>query len=115
MIKKKEDIENEIRSHVWGGNGEYTVTELWRQEGLNPKVKFLAQLTFPKGSGIGYHVHNNEQEFFHILSGEALYNDNGTSVVLHAGDNCLTVSGQGHSVENAGDEELRLLALIMFD
>lgn len=115
MIKRKADMEAEIRRQMRGGNGEVTVTELWRQDGLNPKVKLLAQITLPKGAGIGYHLHKNEQEFFHVLSGEALYNDNGNPAVLRQGDSCLTVSGQGHSVENVCDNDLRLMALIMLD
>lgn len=72
-------------------------------------------VTFPPKSSMGYHVHNGETETYVILSGKGLYNDNGTEVILEPGDVTYCPSGEGHGLENIGDEDLVIIALILFD
>lgn len=115
MIRRQEEMPVELRRQMRDGSGEVTVTKLFLPEDGDPRVKLHAVLTIPQGAGIGYHVHEGEQEMFYVLSGEGEYNDNGTAAVLRAGDSCITRSGQGHGVKNCREEPLRLLALILTD
>ncbi|MDD3746500.1 MAG: cupin domain-containing protein [Anaerostipes sp.] len=62
-----------------------------------------------------YHVHENEGEAYHILSGKGLYDDNGTKYEVEAGDTTYTMSGQGHGIENIGNEDLVIIPLILLD
>jgi Mannose-6-phosphate isomerase len=72
-------------------------------------------VTFPPKSSIGYHVHNGESETYVVLSGEGKYSDNGTEVMVGVGDVTFCPSGEGHGLENIGDEDLVVIALILFD
>jgi len=64
---------------------------------------------------VGYHVHHCDSETFYILAGESLYSDNGTEMELTAGDVTFTPDGEGHSIENIGDEVLEFMLLIVVD
>lgn len=59
-------------------------------------------------------MHHGESETYYILQGKALLNDNGKEeVILNTGDVSYTASGEGHSIENIGEEPLRFVALII--
>ena len=49
-----------------------------------------------------------------ILEGEGEYSDNGTPVMLHAGDTAFCPDGEGHSLKNTGSEPLVYLALVIY-
>lgn len=115
MIKKNEEMKKKVYKHMRSGNGEASVTELWQGDGLNPKIRNLRKIVFKQGSGIGYHVRENEQEFIYIISGEAQYNDDGKLGVMHAGDSSLTLSGHGHGLFNISEKDLVILEFILSD
>lgn len=115
MIIRCDEMTNEVRCNMRGGAGEVLATTLFEQGVCNPKIKLFKVLTLEQGAGIGYHVHENEQEMFYVLSGRGEYNDNGALAVLNAGDSCITKSGEGHGVCNREAEPLKLLALIITD
>ena len=71
-----------------------------------------ARLTLPPGASIGFHNHENEDEIFVIVKGQAEADDNGTLSVLNAGDTLLTGNGAGHSIRNIGEGDLELVAVI---
>ncbi|MGL4790123.1 MAG: cupin domain-containing protein, partial [Anaerotignaceae bacterium] len=71
-------------------------------------------VTFPPNSSIGYHVHNGESETYVVLKGSGKYSDNGVEVILEAGDVAYCPSGEGHGLENIGEEDLVVVALIIF-
>ena len=56
--------------------------------------------------------HENEDEIFVIVKGQAEADDNGTLSILNAGDTLLTGNGAGHSIRNIGEEDLELVAVI---
>lgn len=64
---------------------------------------------------IGYHEHKGEFETFYIVNGEAMFNDNGVKSKLSRGDLTVTGGGKGHSIENIGDEDLEIIALILYE
>ena len=86
------------------GKGELKL-DLVLDEELGDKCGLYAKVTIPAGSTLGYHEHHGEGESYFILSGEAVYDDNGTN---------WTPSGSGHGVDNsAGSEDLVFMALIV--
>ena len=97
------------------GNGKGGLKlDLVLDEELGDKCGLYAKVTIPAGSTLGYHEHHGEGESYFILSGEAVYDDNGTKRRISAGDTTWTPSGSGHGVDNsAGSEDLVFMALIV--
>ncbi len=113
MIKRANEIETVTKSAMLNGPGEVTFHHLANKEELLEHARLFSVLHLEKGCGIGYHVHNNEREFFYVLKGTPTVNDNGTEVILNPGDYAMTELGGGHSITNLADEPAEVLALIM--
>ena len=113
MIKKANNLREDIIENMRGGSGSVTIKHLADKPEMYDKSRLFAKITLKPGCSIGYHVHENEMEAFHIISGKALYDDNGTQVELSPGDVTITPAGEGHSIANNGDDDLEIIALIV--
>ena len=96
-----------------GGDGSVIIKHIADKGEMYDKNRMYARLVIKPGCSIGYHVHENEAEIFYILTGAALYSDNGAETELLPGDMALTPSGRGHSIANRGNEDLEMMALIV--
>ena len=114
MIKRSNEFTPELRENMRGGDGTVVVTGFVSPEELNNKGRLFGKITLKPGCGIGYHVHEADSELFYILRGTAIYNDNGTETTVGAGSVTLTPAGTGHSIKNAGTEDVELVALIVY-
>ena len=114
MVKRKNSYEVKIIENMRSGEGAVKIEHLLSLEELNSKGRLYAKVTLEPDTSIGSHVHEGEMESFFIISGQAQYNDNGETVTLYPGDTTHTPSGKGHSVKNARNETLELIALILF-
>lgn len=113
MIRRQNDFKKEERREMRGGKGLVTIEHIWKEgDGLRAPVRMYAKLTLEPGSSIGYHVHENEEEIFYVLSGRAGADDNGRKTVLETGDSIVTRGGEGHAVSALGKTPLVLLAII---
>jgi len=81
----------------------------------NPKLRTFALAQLKPGEEVEFHIHEGECEYYYIISGNALYNDNGKTVELKPGASTYTPSGTGHGIKNNGDEMLEFIALILLD
>ncbi|MGJ8455728.1 cupin domain-containing protein [Pseudothermotoga sp. U03pept] len=113
MVIKPNSMRRENITKMRGGDGEVQILHLLEKESLLGKARLFAKLTVKPGSSIGLHKHENEFEIFYVLSGEGIFNDNGTRITVQAGDICLTNSGENHSIENTSEQNLELLAIIV--
>ena len=95
------------------GKGLIQIKDLTDQEGLYGHGRMFSHIVVNPGCSIGYHPHNQETEFYYILKGEAVFNDNGEEVLVHPGDICATGFGQYHGLENRSSEPVELIALIV--
>ena len=75
-------------------------------------ARLFSLLTIRKGCSIGYHDHNNEVEYYYILSGNGIVTENGKDIEAHPGDVVITGWGDGHSIRNDNSEDLVLLAVV---
>ena len=114
MVTRSQDCPREDKQ-IRGGNGLIHLKHLSGEEGLYHHARMFAHLTVEPGRSIGFHEHEHETEFFYILSGEGLFDDDGVSVTVHAGDVCATGYGASHSLQNVSDSPLELIALIMLE
>ena len=97
-----------------GGKGEITICQLLTPTELDGKCDMFARVTIPPGASIGVHEHNGNTETYHILQGEAIYNDNGTEKRLGAGATTFCPDGEKHGIANAlPDTDLVFMALMI--
>ena len=83
-------------------------------EELADKCGLYARVTIPAGSVLGYHEHHGNGESYFVLSGEAIYDDNGKKRIIRPGESTWTPDGSGHGVDNSqGKEDLVFMALIV--
>lgn len=84
-------------------------------DGKNPKLRNFAMVQLKPGEEVGFHVHKGECEYYYILSGKGIYNDNGEDLEAVPGLVTFTPSGTGHGIKNTGTEMLEFIALIILD
>ena len=96
-----------------GGKGEITIQHLLTPAELDGKCGMFAKVTIPPGASIGVHPHNGTTETYHLLQGEALYNDNGVEKKIGAGATTFCPDGEIHGIENIGQDDLIFMALII--
>lgn len=115
MYLKNEDVQMEAVENARGGKGTIYKTNFLTKNEMKDSSRLFGKLVIPPGCSFGYHVHENEGEAYHILQGKGMYNDNGTEYEVNAGDTTYTLHGCGHGIENIGDDDLILIALILLD
>ena len=113
MVKNAQQMEREIRERMRGGDGEVEILHLLNQGEYRGKARMLAKITLKPGCSIGYHMHENEEEIFYVLSGTVLYDDNGKQRELKAGDASIALGGTGHAIKNEGNASVELMAVIL--
>ncbi|MCQ2437220.1 MAG: cupin domain-containing protein [Clostridia bacterium] len=111
MIIRNADMTRTVRNEMRGGK--LHVDQVILSEVLPAHTRLFSTLTLIPGASIGYHVHENETELFYFISGNGIVHDDDQAVEVHAGDVMSTGSGHGHSVENTGDTDLVMLAVII--
>ena len=112
MLKRASDMPVEQRVHMRDGDGTVTLTAAFEKGEYAAPLRLFSRIALPAGASIGYHIHENEEEFFYVLSGCGEMDDNGVPVPLKAGDATVTRSGEGHALRNTGVEPLEVLAVI---
>ncbi len=100
---------------VHGGQGLVHIKDLADQAALYDHSRLFAHITLDPGCSIGPHVHEHETEFFYILRGEGVFDDDGTEVVVRPGDVCATGGGHRHGMVNRGTEPVEFIALIAME
>lgn len=113
MIKRKEDIQVRIVKEAQKGKGEIYFHDWLTKDEAYGLGRVFSRLVIPSGSSIGVHQHVGEFEAFYVLEGQATVTDGDKIEVLNPGDMNLCREGDFHGVENCGDTDLVLLALIM--
>jgi quercetin dioxygenase-like cupin family protein len=113
MIKRAEEMLKTVKPQMRGGSGQALVTEMLSNGEYTGKARLIATITLEPGSSIGEHVHENEEEIFYVIDGTAVYNDNGTNIVLNKGDSCICFSGQKHSIANIDEKDTLIIAAII--
>ncbi|HET6487762.1 MAG TPA: cupin domain-containing protein [Spirochaetia bacterium] len=113
MIKTHAEMEREVRQKMRGGQGSVEIVHIFRPQELKGKVRLMAHLRLEKGSSIGFHVHEGEEEVFYILRGAGMVSEGAEPRRVTAGDAVLTGGGAGHAIENPGDEPLEFMATIL--
>jgi mannose-6-phosphate isomerase-like protein (cupin superfamily) len=86
---------------VHGGAGQMDFMVLLDAHALETNLFFLHRGILEPNSGIGHHFHNQCEEMFVILDGEAQFTIDGRTSVLKAPAGALCRMGQSHAIYNA--------------
>jgi len=114
MVVRPDQRETEHRKNMRGGNGECVLTPLAGKI-LQKHCRLFTEILIPAGAGIGRHEHSAETEYYYILEGRGVVDDNGTAVEVGPGDLVVTTGGAFHSIEAGLGGSLRMLAVIITD
>ena len=69
--------------------------------------------TIQKGCGVGFHIHDKDEEIIFVLKGCAtVKEDKDISYKIYQGDACCIHRQHGHSIINEEDEDLEILSLV---
>ena len=112
MINNRSEMKIESREKMRDGNGITTITHLVNCEN-EKNVRLIAEVTLPPGASIGEHSHESETEYYLIISGNGLVNDNGKEIEVKTGDAIITGGGASHSIANIGNVPLVFHAVIV--
>ena len=112
MIVQKKDRKTEIKEKMRDGAGSVQISYMVDTE-KEKHTRMLAEVTLNSGCSIGYHRHDNETEYYFIISGTGIVNDDGKEVPVKAGDSVITGNGASHSIKNSGKEPLVFHAVII--
>ena len=113
MITRANEQSKSIREYMRGGKKHVELTALSKE--LPENARLFSKIVLIPGASIGYHVHENETELFYFAEGCARVQDDDQFFDVIAGDSMCTTNGHGHSVENTGDTDLVIVAVIIKD
>ena len=114
MIVKAGNVKKVTESGAEGGKGLLHLDKLHMVEPFAKNVNLFSIATLEPGADVGYHQHIGEIEYYYILSGYAVYNDNGKEYYLSTGDLTYTPDGESHGIRNLSDtENLVFIALVV--
>lgn len=114
-VWKAEDASVSVREKVRGGAGQMLV-----KTALSPKeaqdkhaIKEISFRVLEPGNSVGMHQHDNDEDVYLIVSGEATFtDDDGTEYVLHTGDMTICRDGKSHAIANNGIESLEYFVVL---
>jgi mannose-6-phosphate isomerase-like protein (cupin superfamily) len=112
MVINKTELTVANREKVRGGEGTCKFTYLAPNETLR-NTRLLAQIEIPPGASIGDHPHEGETEFYIILNGSGMVNDDGLQKKVKKGDVMITGNGSVHGIKNTGTGPLVMYAVIV--
>jgi mannose-6-phosphate isomerase-like protein (cupin superfamily) len=92
---------------VHGGAGELDFTALLDFHSLDTNLQFLHRGVIDPHSGIGHHFHNNCEEMFVILDGEAQFTVDGRTSLLKGPAGAPARMGHSHAIYNATDKPVQ--------
>ena len=111
MVRKETlTVKHELR----GGKGDIYMYHIMNTDELMGHATMYARVVLPPGSSIGVHQHVGNTEPYYILKGKGIFTDaDGSRIPVTVGDVCLIACGESHGMENAGEEDLEMIALIL--
>src|SRR5215469_11826645 len=92
---------------VHGGAGYLDFTALFDSHTLDTNLQFLHRGVIGPKSGIGAHFHNQCEEMFVILDGEAQFTIDGRTSVLKGPAGAPCRMGHSHAIYNATDKPVQ--------
>jgi len=112
MVVHRNEMKVEEKERMRDGEGTARLTYLL-DGSAEKNARMFAEVTLNPGCSIGYHQHESETEYYFIVSGTGLVNDNGTEVEVKQGASIITGNGAFHGIKNTGTDPLVFHAVIV--
>ena len=112
MVIHRNEMKVEEKERMRDGEGSAHL--IYLLDGSTQKnARMFAEVTLNPGCSIGYHPHNSETEYYFIISGTGIVNDDGKEVEVKQGDSIINGNGASHGIKNAGSVPLVFHAVIV--
>ena len=112
MVIHRNEMKSEVKERMRDGEGSTHL--IYLLDGSTQKnARMFAEITLNPGCSIGYHRHDSETEYYFILSGTGIVNDDGKEVQVKQGDSIITGNGASHCIKNTGSVPLVFHAVIV--
>lgn len=115
MIKSGSQMEDKVIHNMRGGDGDALQHLILSDGDMAKHSRLFATMVLKEGCSIGEHQHNNETEYYYILSGTGIVTEADGEKEVKAGDVVITGNGESHAIRNSGKEDLVFIALIILD
>jgi mannose-6-phosphate isomerase-like protein (cupin superfamily) len=102
----------EEKERMRNGDGIVRITHLL-DGSAEKNARLFAEITLNPGCSIGNHDHVSETEYYFILAGTGIVNDDGKEIEVKQGDTIITGNGASHSIKNTGAVPLVFHAVII--
>ena len=112
MVNRRGEMKIENKERMRDGEGTTHLLHL-ADCGTQKNIRLLSEVTLGPGCSIGYHRHDSETEYYLILSGTGIVNDDGKEIEVAQGDSVITGNGASHSIKNTGSVPLVFHAVIV--
>lgn len=91
------------------GKGLCRHSTVYAEEEMDAPVRFINYTVIPPAASFGLHRHGNDNEFYVILNGEGVYQQDGTETKVKKGDIIMNAPFSAHGIENTGDGDMEVL------
>lgn len=113
MIKYNSQMENVTIDKMREGSGQVLATKLLKDGEFCKNCRLFNIMRLKKGCSIGLHQHNNETEYYYILSGTGIVSEKDGDKLVKKGDLVITGNGESHAISNNINEDLVFVAVII--
>lgn len=96
---------------IHGGEGLCPHATVFSGSEIDAPVQFINYTILPPGASFGMHTHGNDNEFYVVLSGQGLYQQDGQERPVEKGDIIMNAPFAAHGIRNTGSADLELLVL----
>ena len=115
MIIRNNDLPREDIEGYAGGQGVLEFTTLVPSYLHKDDAIPFYPIGFEPGACIGEHSHEDNIELYFFLGGHGIAVDDGKEVAVTTGDVVYTADGASHSIRDAGDGDLVMLACVIYE
>lgn len=102
------DLKDEV---IHDGIGMCRHSTVFRNEEIEAPVRFINYTVIPPSGSFGLHSHGNDNEFYIVLSGEGVYEQNGVKTKVKKGDIMMNTPFGTHGITNTGEADMELLVI----
>lgn len=103
-------LELELKDEViHEGKGLCRHATVFNGDEIDAPVRFINYTVLPPAASFGNHQHENDNEFYVILSGEGVYYQDREKTKVKKGDIIMNAPFSTHGIENTGDIDMEVL------